>query len=375
MNMKGEKNIRSISKLKIILKYTVCAFLVFTAAAVTLTFPIQSADGVKNGLELCFKTVIPSLFPFMVISSFLVGSNITSKLDQLLGRITYLLFRQPACAGSVIFLSLISGFPVGAELVRQLYENKKITKSQGQRLLLFCVNPGPAFVISCVGVQMLGSQTTGIILFASVCVSSLLLGFLTRFMSVPEEEAEAVKPAVFSGFSQSLVAAVSKSTNSVLMICGWVIVFSTLSSLLQTAGLSGGISLFLECILEVTNGCYRTVGVFPVSVIAGIIGWSGFCVHCQVMPNIIKLRLNYKYFVTGRIICGALSCVICSFLMNLFQPQIQVIKLNYDGVSAKRPEFLPVSLGLLIMCAFVLIGDSVRIKLKSRHDRCNESSY
>lgn len=373
--MISEKKAESVSKFRIILKYTVCSFAVFTAAAVTLTFPTQSAQGVKKGIELCFKTVIPSLFPFMVISSFLVGSNITSKLDRAFGRITYFLFRQPACTGSVIFLSLISGFPVGGELVRQLYENKKITKSQGQRLLLFCVNPGPAFVISCVGVQMLGSQTLGIILFISVSVSSLILGVLTRFMSLPEEETEAVSSTEIPCFSQSLVAAVSKSTNAVIMICGWVIVFSTLSSLLRTAGLSDGISLFLECILEVTNGCYKAVGVFPVSVIAGIIGWSGFCVHCQIMPSIVKLRLHYKYFVTGRIICGALSCVVSSFLLNIFQPQIQVIKLNYDSVSAKRPEFLPVSLGLLVMCAFVLIGDSVRIKLKSRRDRYSESSY
>ncbi|MGN1444577.1 MAG: hypothetical protein ACI4XE_12095, partial [Acutalibacteraceae bacterium] len=185
---------------------------------------------------------------------------------------------------------------------------------------------------------------------------------------VSEEEAESVNLTEFSSFSQSLVAAVSKSTNSMLMICGWVIVFSTISSLLKTAGLSEGFSLFLDCILEVTNGCYKAVGNFPVSVVAGIICWSGFCAHCQIMPSMIKLRLHYKYFATGRIICGALACVICSLLMNIFCPDIPAIKLNYDNISAKRPEFLPVSLGLLIMCALVLIGDSVRIKLKNRSD-------
>lgn len=365
--MKNNKAAQSVSSLKIVLKYCICVFAVFTLAAITLIFPSQSANGVRNGLELCFRTVIPSLFPFMVISSFLVQSNLTSKLDRISGRLTYFLFRQPSCTGSVIFLSLISGFPVGTELVRQLYDSKKITKSQGQRLLLFCVNPGPAFVISCVGVQILGSQKIGVILFASVTLSSVILGILTRFMVIPEDEAESVRITDNPRLSQSLVAAVSKSTNSVLMICGWVIVFSTISSLLQTAGLSEGFALFLDCILEVTNGCYRAVGTFPVSVVAGIISWSGFCVHCQVMPAIIKLRLNYKYFATGRIICGALACVICSFLLNIFCPDTAVIKLNYDNISAKKPEFLPVSLGLFAMCALFLIGDSVRIRLKSRH--------
>lgn len=373
--MKRNKAVKSVSSIRIVLKYCLCAFAIFTLAAVTLARPEQSAQGVRNGLELCFRTVIPSLFPFMVISSFLVQSNITAKLDRLLSRFTYFVFRQPSCAGSVIFLSLVSGFPVGAELIRQLYESKKITKAQGQRLLLFCVNPGPAFVISCVGVGMLGSQLIGIIIFASAVLSSLILGFLTRFMAVSEEEAETVEPAEFSGFSQSLVTAVSKSTNSMMMICGWVIVFSTASSLLKTTGLSEGFSLFLDCILEVTNGCYRAVDAFPVSVVAGIICWSGFCVHCQIMPSLVKLRLHYKYFATGRIICGALSCVICSFLMNLFCPELPAVKLNYDHISAKRPEFLPVSLGLLAMCAFVLIGDSVRIKLKSRSRIPEESSY
>ena len=372
--MKSNRAVKSVSSIRIVLKYFLCAFAICTLAAVTLARPEQSAEGVRNGLELCFRTVIPSLFPFMVISSFLVQSNITAKLDRLLSRFIYFVFRLPSCAGSVIFLSLISGFPVGAELVRQLYVSKKITKSQGQRLLLFCVNPGPAFVISCVGVGMLSSQLIGIIIFASVVLSSLILGFLTRFMAA-NEEAETVEPTEFSGFSQSLVAAVSKSTNSMMMICGWVIVFSTASSLLKTTGLSEGFSLFLDCILEVTNGCYRAVGVFPVSVVAGIICWSGFCVHCQIMPSLVKLRLPYKYFATGRIICGALSCVICSFLMNVFCPELPVIKLNYNHICAKRPEFLPVSLGLLAMCALVLIGDSVRIKLKSRRRIPEESSY
>ncbi|MGN1443987.1 MAG: hypothetical protein ACI4XE_09085, partial [Acutalibacteraceae bacterium] len=187
--MKIKKAAELFSNSKIVLKYCICAFAVFTLAAVTLALPEQSAAGVRDGLALCFKTVIPALFPFMVISSFLVQSNITAKLDRLLSRLTFFLFRQPSCTGSVIFLSLISGFPVGAELVRQLYENKKISKSQGQRLLLFCVNPGPAFVISCVGAGMLGSQMIGIIIFVSAALSSVILGFLTRFMAVSEEEA------------------------------------------------------------------------------------------------------------------------------------------------------------------------------------------
>ena len=365
--MKKEKGLQSLTKAKVIIKYCICACAVFTIAATVLIFPYQSAQGVKQGLELSVKSVIPSLFPFMVISSFLVQSSILAKADGLFSRITYFVFRQPACAGSVIFLSLIGGFPVGASLIRQLYENKKITQSQGQRLLLFCINPGPAFVISCVGVQMFSSSKIGIILFVSVTLSALIIGFLTRFLAFPEEIAEAQENDSGIELSKSLVTAASKSTNSIIMICGWVIIFSTLSALLKTVGFGDGTALLLDCILEVTNGCFKAAGILPVSVIAGIIGWSGLCVHCQIMPSIVKLRLNYKYFLTGRIICGALSCVICSFLLEIFKVEMPVMRLNYQSIEAQKPEFLPVSLGLLIMCSFLLIGDSLRFKIKSKN--------
>lgn len=364
--MKKEKSIKSAVKAKIMIKYCLCVTAVFSVAATVLIFPMQSADGVREGLSLCIKSVIPSLFPFMVISSFLVQSNILSGIDRVFSKITYFVFRQPACSGSIIFLSLIGGFPVGASLVKQLYENKKITQSEGQRLLLFCINPGPAFVISCVGVQMLSSQKIGIILFLSVTVSALILGFLTRFMTDAEERTTATEKKQAFHFSDSLVSAASKSTNSILLICGWVILFSTLSALVKTAGFHESTVLFLDCLLEVTNGCYKASSVLPVSVIAGIIGWSGLCVHCQVMPTIVKLRLNYKYFITGRIICGALSCVLCSALLQIFKIDVPAMKLNCESVSAQKPEFLPVSLGLLILCAFILVGDGLKIRIKTK---------
>lgn len=364
--MKKKETAVSLHKAGIIIKYCLCAAAVFTVAATVLIFPHQSAEGVRNGLELCLKSVIPSLFPFMVISAFLVQSNMTAKADRFLSPVTRLLFRQPGCAGSVIFLSLIGGYPVGAGLVGQLYESKKITLSQGQRLLLFCINPGPAFVISCVGVQMLSSQKAGVILFASVTVSSLILGFLTRFMSDPPEEPVKTEKDSMGDLSQSFVLSAAKSTNSILMICGWVIIFSTVSALIKTAGLPDSAALFTDCILEVTNGCFNSIGVLPVSAIAGIIGWSGLCVHCQIMPALVRLKLNYKYFLTGRIICGALSCVICSFLLELFRVELPVMKLNCDSISAQKPEFLPVSLGLVILCAFIIIGDGLKIRIKSK---------
>lgn len=363
-----KKNITASSLLKagIIIRYCLCAVAAFTVAATMLMFPRQSAEGVKNGLGLCLKTVIPSLFPFMVVSCFLVQSNLLNKADSLFSPLTRILFRQPACAGSVIFLSLIGGFPVGAGLVAQLYESKKITLSQGQRLLLFCINPGPAFVISCVGVQMLSSQKTGVIVFTSVTVSSLLLGFLTRFLSDEQEEPVQSQQESPDSFSQALVLSASKSTNSIIMISSWVIIFSVISSLLKTAGLPASAALFADCMLEVTNGCHNSIGMLPVSAIAGIIGWSGLCVHCQIMPVLLRLRLKYLHFLTGRIICGALSCVICSLLLQLFRVEMQVIRLNANEIQAQKPDFLPVSLGLLILCAFIIIGDGLRIRIKTK---------
>ncbi len=353
-----------INNVKITASYVLISLFVFTNAFLLLRFPTQAGEGVLDGINLCVKTVIPSLFPFMVLSSFFAESGLCEKIGAVFEKITNLLFKQPGISSAVILIANIGGLPIGAKMVKQLYENKKLSMDQGQRLLLFCINPGPAFVISSVGCYMLGSAKAGVIIFVSQLSASLILGMLTSF-TANDESYENITPVTYEKpkIAQSLVNAASQSASGMIAICSWVIIFSSLEKLIDIFTLSPEIKLFLNCILEVTNGCKCAAGVLPIPIIAGIIGWSGICAHFQVMSSVIKLKLKLKYFITGRIINGALSVMICQALLYFFPVSKSAVALSASTVTSSASACFSVSLGLFIMCILLLLGDNFKVRI------------
>ena len=128
--------------------------------------PDAVTQGVTDGLKICFNVILPSLFPFMVLSAYIVKSEALSFFYKLFYPLTRFVLHQPLCTVPVVIMGLVGGFPVGAKMTFLLLEKGQITKNQAQRLCMFCVNGGPAFVITAVGVNMLASNKAGIIIFA-----------------------------------------------------------------------------------------------------------------------------------------------------------------------------------------------------------------
>ena len=84
----------------------------------------------------------------MVISSFIVKSNLSLKIGKLMSPLTKFLFNLPGYIGPTIILGLIGGYPTSARGVKSLFEKKIITDSDAERIMLFSVGAGPAFVVS-----------------------------------------------------------------------------------------------------------------------------------------------------------------------------------------------------------------------------------
>lgn len=347
-------------------KYIISVFLICSFGFSLLRFPEINAKAVTDAIFMCIKSVIPSLFPFMVVSSVLVSSSANSLNFAFLEKLSRFVFRQPAISLSVILFSQIGGFPVGATLINQLYKEKKITLNQSRRLLLFCINPGPAFVISYVGSSILSSRKAGIIIYASVVVSSLTLGVISRFFADNSEIFEPHTASTSVGESsviEAIVQGVKKSAVSMGEICGWIIIFNCINSIIALLNLSAESKSFISAILEVTGAC-RVLGKgYPLTLIAGAIGWSGLCVHFQIMTTIILTKLKFRYFIVARIINSAFSVIICHTLLKIFPVSIATSALASKSVIASANS-IPVSFGLIFMCLIILSGDNFVIKRK-----------
>ncbi len=292
-----------------------------------------ASAGVIDAIKLCGGTVIPSLLPFMVLSSYIINSGLASSAGKFLERPCRKIFRLPGDSACIIFLSMIGGFPVGAKMISSAVEKGNLTKNQGRRMMLFCVNAGPAFIINIVGVSMLGSQKAGIILLSATIFSSLLVGFLTRFFEKNDEKKIAHASQKITG--GVLVESVESAIKTIVYVCGWIIVFGALRQIISDASLPSNLKLWADMLCEVTNGCKTASVNFPVAVCAFILGFSGFAVHAQVLPFFSSVDLKYKLFFAFRIVNGAVSTVAAQLLFHFFPCEVQVF--------ASEAQIVPVS--------------------------------
>lgn len=348
-------------------KYVITTFIIFVFGFILLRFPETAGQGISDGVDLCLGSLIPSLFPFMIVSSLAVNLNIFNFAQGCLSKVTNLLFRLPGKSIGVIFMSMIGGYPIGSKMIKELYKRGEITSVQGKRLLLFCINPGPAFVISSVGFYMLGSKTAGIIIYLSVIISSIIICFFSRFLENKAPFIPVTTPHDFTGsLSNEIVRSVSTGSRAMLEICAWVITFSCISRLVDISAFSSGTRMFLNCLLEVTNGCYLAAGNLTLPAIACIIGFGGICTHFQVMDAVREVKLRYKHFITSRIMHGALSAIVCNLILKIQPVSYDVFSFGTLPTREVSSTSVSISVSMLVLCALVMLNDTVHIRIKSK---------
>ena len=293
-----------------------------------------------RGLTLCAKTVIPSLFPFMVISELLVSSGAGEALGRLFAGIMRRIFGISGAGASALFLGSMCGFPVGARTAVALYDKGVISKSECQHLFTFTCNPSSAFLITAVGVSLYDSRSFGVTLYCVVLGCGLLTGFLARFFlrrtKVPAEHPH-FPSGLHLGGVDTFTGAVSTAATGMLTVCAYVIFFSALTGALgcavSDAGQGDSVGYTLLCgLLEMTGGISRAStlsGDIRLILTAAFAGWSGVSVHCQVMTLCGGRGLSFKPYLTAKafqgLLCGVVTAVILRWFPSLMNPAEGVV--------------------------------------------------
>ncbi|MCL2507754.1 MAG: hypothetical protein FWF05_01115 [Oscillospiraceae bacterium] len=348
-------------------------------AALLVRFPREAAEGVRDGLRLCAVTVIPSLFPFMALCSFLVKSGACEAMGRFASPVTKALFKLPGCVAGAVVMGLCGGYPVGMSMTAQLLKSGRISRNDAFRMTLFCVNAGPAFVIGAVGSSMLGSHRAGLALFLSLCASSLTVGFLTRFTNPQNGETnadfgqtEAFYPQErYQSLQKSLVEAVAETAAAMLSVCAWIVLFACLCAALTLLPRSlSQAALPLKCVLEVTSGCAEAVvGGVPLPVLAMVIGFGGFSVHFQVLQYTREAGVPFSVFLASRVVGGALAAVACVYVLRLFPVDVTAFLNNVEPIASAHSYSAPVSAGILIMSALLIIDTVPAVETVYRRKR------
>ena len=343
--------------------YVFLTGIIFVAGFMLLRFPDAAGKGVVSGIELCLYSLVPSMLPFMFLVTFMFESGIIEKTGNIMPSVTRRIFGLPGVCGPVIFLSMVGGLPLGAKMADDLFIKGYITEKQGQRMLFYCINPGPSFVIVTVGYYMLGSVTVGTLLYFSSVISSLIIGVLSQFVW---SDAVSVKRfysvSVEKDLRTALVDSVSISVRKMMNVCAWVVLFSCFIQLVELIPVDENTKHFLYAIAEITNGCRMNAGKYPLPLIAGIIGFSGLCAHLQIMPSVVRLKLRLKYFMSARILNAAISVLVFMLLSDLFEISVTTVAFGSIPEKSGRELSLPVCIGITAMSILLLLGDNFRIR-------------
>ena len=316
-------------------------------------------QGAREGLALSGQVIIPSLYPFFVVGGLFVQQISAQRRRS--SRLLWKLLRQPPAALGVILLGLLGGYPLGARTAAQLMERGQLTRAQAQRLQLFCVNAGPAYLIGAVGSALVGSRRAGLILFVAMSAASLVIGLLTRALATQDEAIPASPPPEQTrspGLDQRLLSAVTQATKSILGVCAWVVLFSTLCALLQRLPLSAwGALPVLNVFLEVSSGAAAVVRAqVALPVLCAALGWGGLSVHCQILGDIKKTGLPLRLFWTSRLLHGGLAAAFCLRLLRWFPVSMPTAVIAGARVSTRMwAVSAPAAAALLVFCAFVIL--------------------
>lgn len=250
-------------------------------------------EGARQGIELCLKTVVPSLFPFFLLSILLTSSFMGSSLPILrpLGR----LCRVPKGAESLLVSGFLGGYPVGAQSVATAYRAGRLSKQEAERLLAFCNNAGPAFLFGMVSPlfpgQWMAWALWGIHIAGAIFAAVLIPGDHARTVTL-----SGAKPL-------SLPAALTASLRIMAAVCGWVVLFRVVIAFLNRWILwilPAAAQVAVTGLLELSNGCCELVNLSDLSLrfllCSGMLAFGGLCVTMQTVSVTAGLSLRYYFF-------------------------------------------------------------------------------
>lgn len=296
--------------------------LFFLICAAFALFPELVLSGAGNGLSLCLDVVIPSLLPFMLVSSCLIKSGFSRPLGALLSKIITPItgISTPGC---VCFVTgLVGGYGAGARAISESYREKLVSKEEAERLLAFCNNAGPLFVIGTVGVGFYSSKTIGIMLFFVQIITSVICAriFGKNFggkSTVREEWIEYRKHKPRTGELVSVSAI--ESGSAIITACVFVISFCALLEVLPF----GQYSIF-SGIMEVIRGCSEMAmrGGDSLALTSAFLAWGGFSVHLQANALTSGIFDMKKYYI-GK----SVAALIAYFLTKITGGDMNILAL------------------------------------------------
>lgn len=215
-------------------------------------------EGARYGLLLWYNSVVPALFPFMVLSGMIVAGGGISALMTPFYLILHPFFPVTKEGCYVLISGLLCGYPMGAKTCADFLREGRISQKEGNFLMAICNHPSPMFLLGYV-YPFFAPDTAVSGLLLSVYFPVLLLAFLARAVYFPHGSLKAEPRAEMSdSFRPHGSSADESILSAVEVLCkigGYLMLFSIFIVFLRhVAWIPTRVRMLLIASMEMTTG-------------------------------------------------------------------------------------------------------------------------
>ncbi len=286
-----------------------------------------AAEGCRRALSVCARLIIPSLFPFFVLSSLLNALGLPGLLGKFLAPAAMRVYGISGAGASALPMGLCGGYPAGAAYIAELEISGAVTPREAERLLAFCNNSGPAFLVGAIGCGVFHSVKAGLLLYACHILAALLTGLIFRDSHSTAEIQPVFLEEADPGFALS--DAIRKSVQAVLNVCGFVVFFSVLLSVLESLGVLPWAVRLLQLLfgtapelarpmlvglLELGSGAAAMEGLplspAALSLAALLTGWGGLAVYFQTRALLVPCKAKGARHIAGHLFSAGIGAAL-----------------------------------------------------------------
>lgn len=396
-----------IQKVKTILLSGGTVFLAFCL----IKYPDQSLEASIRGLNMWWEIVFPSLLPFFITAELLIGFGVVKFIGILFEPIMRPLFNVPGVGSFAWAMGMASGYPTGAKISTRLREENQLSQIEAERLVSFTNASSPLFIFGAVSVGFFYDVKLGVLLAASHYIGNALVGICMRFHGKKKEikssKRKSQKPSIIQAFRQmhrtrindprpfgEIVGdAVLNSIQTLVMVGGFIILFSVITKLLYIIGVSSIIAglfqiilqfltLPIELALPLFSGLFEiTLGAREISqietssllakmiAVSFILGFNGFSVQAQVASIIAPTDIRFAPYFFARILHGIFAGILTLILYEKLYLNRTSFDFNGVPVSNNIHENPWIStlytlkdIGPIITITFLLIAATILLR-------------
>lgn len=324
-----------------------------------------------SGLKLFIFSVFPSLFPFLILTYFLLSYDGVRIYSKLLGNLICKPLNLPKDCSIILLISAICGYPLGAKYACDLYNNRLIDKKNCEKLINIASNPSPLFVIGAIGSSMLQNTKAAYLILVSVYLSALFMGFIIKSGDIKvNSNVNSHNKYMYKEFHVVMKESLDNAMTVLTNVCSYIIIFSVLSAYIKDSkliiavlkGLSNILNINTDIIygffmgsIEMTNGCNiiskcNTSLITKLCIISFIVSFSGFSIISQVSPFIKVSGFSLIKYTKRKLLQGILCSFTCFTLCKILPQEALYSFAPHNAVNLYTPSII-----LLIILLFLLL--------------------